>query len=130
MNKDYHTSSVELFQELKWMPLNKQFIFNRAVLMFKCLNNLAPGYMADEFTQIIQTHGYNTRHAQNSLVMPKLRTECLRNSPFVTGISVWNNLDQSVKISRILNEFQGCTQCIPHLVLYLIFCLIFWFCSF
>ena len=97
LNKDYHTPSVELFQEHKWMPLNKRFIYNRAVLMFKCLNNLAPEYMSDEFTQTIQTHGYNTRHAQNSLVMPKLRTECLLNSPFVTGISVWNNLDQSVK---------------------------------
>ena len=107
LNNNFYTASAELFHELKWMPLNQRFVYNRAVLMFKCLNNLAPAYLSDDFIQTNKIHNYNTRHAVSSLVTPKLKTECLRHCPFVTGISVWNSLEQSVKASPSLACFKS-----------------------
>ena len=106
LSKNYYTPSVELFRELKWMPLNKRFRYHRAMLMFKCLNNLAPAYLCDNFIQINQMHNHNTRHALNSLATPKIRTECFRNSPIVTGINVWNSLDQSLRNASSFTSFK------------------------
>ena len=45
MNETYETSSAELFKYLKWMTLEERFEFNRVVMMYKCLHNLAPSYL-------------------------------------------------------------------------------------
>ena len=117
------------------MPLNERFRYHRAMLMFKCLNNLAPAYLCENFIQINQMHNHNTRHALNSLATPKIRTECFRNSPIVTGINVWNSLDQSLRNASSFTSFkfslrESFMQCIYiHFYLFIYVCLfLFCFC--
>ena len=47
MNETYETPSAELFKNLKWMTLEERFEFNRVVMMYKCLHNLAPSNQTD-----------------------------------------------------------------------------------
>ena len=107
LSKNYDTPSSELFRELNWLPLNQRFDYLRAVLMYKCVNNLAPAYLMNDLTSTNQRHNYNTRHALNSLVAPRFKTECFKHSPLSTGITVWNNLDQSVKSASSLTSFKS-----------------------
>ena len=42
----------------------------KCMLVFKCLNNLAPPYLLDEFSRSRDFHSYNTRH--RDLLRPPL----------------------------------------------------------
>ena len=98
LSKDYSTPSVELFESLNWMPLQQRFMYFRAVLMYKCMHNIAPPYLSDDIVLTNEIHQYGTRQAtSNTLTIPNFRTECLKHSPFFSGIFIWNSLDQSVK---------------------------------
>ena len=108
LSRNYDTPSTELFCELKWLNINQRFDYHRAVLMYKCVNDLAPTYLTDSIIQTNQVHTIITHtHASTSLVVPKFKTECFRHSPLSTGISVWNALDESVKSSTSLNSFKS-----------------------
>ena len=42
---DYITSSVKMFQRLRWMTVSQRINYNKAVLTYKALNNLTPAYI-------------------------------------------------------------------------------------
>ena len=107
LSKSFDTPSTELFRELNWLPLNQRFDYLRAVLMYKCVNNLAPAYLMNDLTSTNQRHSYNTRHALNSLVAPRFKTECFKQSSLSSGIAIWNNLEQSVKLAPSLTNFKS-----------------------
>ena len=44
LDKDTDTPSEEMFSELKWMKLPERVKYQKAILMFKISNNLAPQY--------------------------------------------------------------------------------------
>ena len=108
LSKDYSTPSVELFESLNWMPLQQRFMYLRAVLMYKCMHNLAPHYLSDDIVVTNEIHQYGTRQAtSNTLTIPNFRTECLKHSPFFSGIFIWNSLDQSVKSAQSVSCFKS-----------------------
>lgn len=86
LSKSYDTPPTDLFRELNWLPLNQRFDYLRAILIYKCVNNLAPAYLMNDLTSTNQRHNYNTRHALNSLVAPRFKTECFKHSPLSTGL--------------------------------------------
>ena len=108
LNRDFATPSATMFNELNWLSLPQRFAYNRAVLMYKCMHNLAPQYLSDCFTEICQFHAYSTRLAStHALAIPFYRTECLKHSPLVRGITIWNSLDQTIKSAPSLSHFKG-----------------------
>ena len=44
---DYSVPSIELFKTLYWQPFEDIVKYNRVLLAYKSLNNLAPNYMSD-----------------------------------------------------------------------------------
>ena len=50
LNKSSDTPSKTLFEELKWLDFEKRIIFQKCILMYKCLNDMAPGYLEEMFT--------------------------------------------------------------------------------
>ena len=44
LDKDLETPSAELFAELKWLTFPERVKFQKAVMMFKTMNNLNPPY--------------------------------------------------------------------------------------
>ena len=53
-----------LLKELKWLPIRKQLYLRKAVLVFKCMNGMAPGYLADKFVKRFSISGRQTRSSQ------------------------------------------------------------------
>ena len=57
-------------RDLNWLPVKKQLLFREAVMMYKCINNLAPSYLCDKFRKRSDIHKSHTRNhdlLQNSL---------------------------------------------------------------
>ena len=65
----------------------------------KCIDKDICVIFKDHF--IIQNHGKETRNANNSLKMPKIRTEYARKSFYYTGAKIYNELP--LKIRKIMN---------------------------
>ena len=69
------TSSIVLFNKLKWMPMPYYFVYRKAVLVFKSLNQLVPEYL-NIFKYVHQVSSRSTRQSsQNLLYVPKYKTE-------------------------------------------------------
>ena len=64
-----------LLKEHKWLPIRKQLYLRKAILVFKCMNGMAPGYLADRFVKRFSISGRQTRSASSRLLdIPLLKT--------------------------------------------------------
>ena len=70
MNETYETPSAELFKNLKWMTLEERFEYDRVVMIYKCLHNLAPSSLKTDLINPSEIHDQFTR-----------QTDCYKYSP-------------------------------------------------
>ena len=107
MNETYETPSAELFKNLKWMTLEERFEFNRVVMMYKCLHNLAPSYLQTDLINPSEIHDHFTRlTTSNKLSKPKFQTDGYKYSPIISSIRAWNNLDSLIREASSINSFK------------------------
>ena len=71
----YDTSSRFLLNSLGWDNLSVRRAKQKANLMYKCINNLAPVYLCNLFGP--RTPNYYFRNAKKKLMLPKPRTDGL-----------------------------------------------------
>ena len=92
-----HISPV--LNKLHWLPINKRIVFKIGVLMFKCLNNLAPSYLIDELTNVnVIRPKYQLRSKElNLLVVPPTQLVVGSRNFAVFGPIVWNSLPISLR---------------------------------
>ena len=50
LKTDLNTPSADMFRELGWLPVGKGIDYNKAVLTYKALNNMAPEYITKLLT--------------------------------------------------------------------------------
>ena len=98
LDKDFDTPSVDLFAELNWMTFPERVQFQKAIMMFKIMNNLAPTYMNNLFQYTNEIHNRNLRSTtENLLYVPKPKCEIFRNSFAYSGAKLWNSIPQNIK---------------------------------
>ena len=76
----------------------------KANLMYKCINNLAPAYLCNLFLPRIPS--YDFRNAKKKLLLPKPRTDYLKHSFSYSGAILWNNLPEEIRTSNSLAFFK------------------------
>ena len=117
----------QLFQELQWVPLAQSRMQQKAIMMFKIVNGLAPPYLKEIFTDHLGSQVYNLRCSSDNLKLPKVRTDLYKNSFAYTGAKLWNSLPESLKKERSLPAFKKKIRihdfCIDRCILYFVFCL-------
>ncbi len=65
------TPTAPLLAKLKWMSLIDRVLYHKAVMVYKLLNGLAPGYMQDIFKYVTDVHVRSTRNAgKRKLYLP------------------------------------------------------------
>ena len=101
----FQAHTKPLFTRLKCLNLYDLILLDTWVLMFKCMNNLAPCSFSAIFTKTANVHTYNTRQSQH-LYQPLARTTVLLNSFYFKGITEWNSLDPDIKLSSTLSKFK------------------------
>ena len=98
-------SSNILLAMLKWEKLSLRRKQQKALIMYKTLNELAPDYLQCLFTQR-HVNDYNLRNLEGKLSLPKLNTNYLKRSLCYSGACLWNNLPQDLKSVTSIGQFK------------------------
>ena len=69
LKTDLNTSSADMFRELGWLPVGKRIDYNKAVLTYKALNNMAPEYITKLLAPMSEAHSLNLQSAVNEYVI-------------------------------------------------------------
>ena len=111
LNADFLTPSDTLFASLELKRFEKRVEYFRYLLMFKCMNGLAPMCLSEMFTFRKEMHSYGTRSSsQNKLHYPKCHMESFRHSFHYIAVSLWNNLDPTCQNITSLSVFRNYLQ--------------------
>ena len=92
-------------------PMNKTFqkmkTYNKLLMAFKGINNIAPSYLCEKFNLVNQRHNRNTRSSiQNNLTVP-LKSNTFANRTFLnSSTSDWNKLPTQLKTSNSIVTFK------------------------
>ena len=103
---DYSSRSNTLFRRLNWLPVMHRIEHNKAVLVYKCMNNLLPEYMNEMFT-VQSSSRYTLRsETRGNLVIPKATTNLFKQSLQYSGPKIWNDLPVTLRNSESLATFK------------------------
>ena len=91
----FDTSSNHLLSTLDWERLSFRRKKQKALMMYKTMNDLAPEYLQSLFSQRHST--YNLTNSEGRLTLSKPRTNYLKRSLSYGGAMLWNNLPKSLK---------------------------------
>jgi hypothetical protein len=94
---DFDTSSKILFPKLKWLPVQQRIEFNKALLVYKCLNEQMPAYMKSIFTMQSNQQYLLRSESQGHLVVPKFTNQLFKKSFSYSGAKLWNALPVSIR---------------------------------
>ena len=100
----YYASSSNLFSKLGWDNLLTRRKKQKAILMFKIINELTPLYLRELFEY--RSTGYNLRKSENTLFVPKPRTNYGKRSFSYNGAVLWNELPQNIRAICSLSRFK------------------------
>ena len=78
-------------RSLKWLDVTEKVLFNDVVLVFKCVNGLAPDYLGKYFIEHSAVHNKNTRGC-NNFVIPQCRLSMGQRAFYFRGPREWNVL--------------------------------------
>lgn len=107
LNVSFDTPSVSMFEELGWLSVGSRLKYNKAVLTYKALNNLAPDYIAGLLKPMSQAHSLNLRSSENgSLQVPRSRTKLYNGAFSCSAPRLWNSLPQETRNSESLYTFK------------------------
>ena len=97
-------NSSLLLETLKWDKLSSRRRKQKAIMMFKSLNGLAPVYLQDLFSE--RNTDYNLHDAFRKLNLPKPRTDYLKRSFGYSGPLLWNSLPENIRAIRSIGQFK------------------------
>ena len=100
----FDTSSDHLLSTLDWERLFLRRKKQKALMMFKSMNGLAPEYLQSLFSQ--RRSVYNLRDSEGKLTLPKPSTNYLKRSFSYSGAMLWNNMPKSLKSAVSVNQFK------------------------
>ena len=69
----------EIYSTLGWLSLQSRRKYQVCLQVFKCLNNLAPVYLLNEFRFSSDIHNYNTRN-KDLIRVPRAKTTKYQSS--------------------------------------------------
>ena len=86
-NYDYINSrGIDLVKSLKLQAIRERRDYFLCFLMFKCIHGLAPLYLSNDVTMVVDIHGYDTRSSDNmDLYVPRCTKELCKRSFLYTG---------------------------------------------
>ena len=106
----FDTRTEYLFQVLSWRKLESQRQIQKACMVYKSLNGLAPVYLRSRFVERSAVTDYSLHNTKEKLAVPLPRTNFLKNSFRYSGAVLWNSLPTHVRKARTLESFHaGCS---------------------
>ena len=81
-----------ILKSLHWLPIAERFIFKVALLVYKCLHNLAPKYLEELLQRHVPARPLRSSSI-NRVVKPPHRLKHTEKAFSVGGPNVWNALN-------------------------------------
>ena len=100
----YSASTSELFSKLGWDDLSTRRKKHKAIMVFKTVHESTPPYLHELFD--FRSTGYNLRNLENTLFVPKPRTNYGKRTFSYDEAKLWNELPQSVRAICSLTQFK------------------------
>ena len=94
----------EGLRSLNWLPIKDRLKLNDATMVFKCINNLAPDYPANEFELRPCVHDRQTRSA-STLDIPFCCLSTGQRSFAYRGAKLCNSLSSNLKCLKCPKKF-------------------------
>ena len=98
-----------LLRELHWLLIPERITFRLAVLVYRCLNGLAPRYLADELHLVADNPSRQRLRSASSpaLSVPATRRRTIGDRAFpVVAARVWNGLPKHATTAPSLAVFR------------------------
>ena len=107
LNADTRANSVDLFQELSWLPFFHEAKINKFALVHKRLSGVCPDYMSELLKRNIDIRSSERRSTCRygflNLICPKYKRESEGGRTFqVSATRFWNSLPNEIKSSSSL----------------------------
>ena len=87
---------------LHWLPVCQRIIYKTAVLVWKCLHDAAPRYLADLCVPAHSMHGHQQLRSTTSgtLLVPRARTATGQRNFAINRPRTWNSRPTDLKNTR------------------------------
>ena len=95
-------STDEKFKQLGVLTLEKQLQLNKAVFMYKTVNNLAPEYLD------IYVKKATFRYGSTNLIIPPTRIDLYKSSLSFSGSLLWNSIPKHIRNKSTVSGFKTC----------------------
>lgn len=93
-----------ILKELQWLNIGKKITFDKAVAIFKQVNNFYPERLLSLPT--VNNVTRSTTRQQNNLYVPRVNTDTRARSLSVLGPKLWNQIPLSIKETNTLPIFK------------------------
>ena len=100
----FDVSSNHLLSTLSWERLSFRRKKQKALMMYKTINDLAPEYLQSLFSQ--RHFADNLRNSEGRLTLSKPSTNYLKRSFSYSGAMLWNNLPKNLKNAASVEHFK------------------------
>ncbi len=106
-NFEYDIRGVELLRQLGLMNLKERRDYFMNLLVFKCVNGIAPAYLCDVLTPAASIRTRESRStAENLLYVPYVNCELFKQSFEYRAPALWNSLPSHLRNAPSVNEFK------------------------
>ena len=108
LKRSKYDSSKDALRELHWLPVQERIKFKILCMVFKCLNNMAPQYLANLLSLKQFSRTTRSSHTVLPLTEPFTKKSTFASRAFsVAGPSLWNELPCSIKSIDNFNAFKN-----------------------
>ena len=111
--RNEYSNLEEAQNRLNMLSFSESVFLQKAKVMYKVSNNIAPEYLTDLFKmrESNSNSTLNLRSVSNKhFLIPKPKINLFKNSLSYSGALVWNSIPLDIKNSMTLNSFvQNCT---------------------
>ena len=97
---DIRTPVDDMLNSLNWIKLCDRWSNHMILLTFKCIKNMCPEYLCNQFDFVHNAHDHKTRsHSSNTLIVPKCNSNSGKRTFIVRAANLWNNLPPSYRVN-------------------------------
>ena len=100
------TEAAPLLLELHWLPVRQRIVFKIVLYVFKAFNNLAPPYLAEQFSVYVPARALRSSMDTTRLVVPKTNLAIGDRSFAVCAARAWNDLSPHMRTVQSVEVFK------------------------